>query len=84
MGTLGLAQRLTQAGLLLLLRAAGFTGEGKDLLQQVHHQTQDPERQKRSSHADDHHGESEGPLCIVHVVLFFEGQKVLARAAGYW
>jgi hypothetical protein len=55
--------------LLFLFRIAGFTGEREDLFQQVHDQAQDPEGQKGSSHADYHHGESEGPIGIVHVVL---------------
>src|ERR1022692_4539997 len=56
--------------MLFLLRAGGFSrDEWKDLLQQVHDQAQDPEGQKGSSHADYHHGESEGPFGVVHVVL---------------
>ena len=74
-GSLDQAQRLFPAFLLFLLRAAGFSDEGKDFLEQVHDQAQDPQRQKGSSHADYHHGESEGPFGIVHGVLSESGRS---------
>lgn len=63
---------MIRARLLFLFRIAG-SDEGKDLLEHVHDQTQDPECQKGSSHADYHHGESERPVGIVHVVLSENG-----------